>query len=402
MGVPADADWAPPSRVNGIRLGMRGTDSRTLVLDEAVVPEGNEWLPPGAFDQAATRWPYFYMTLSFAYLGLMRGVLDATAAYLRGDGGGGPARRDHPIKQQGWAQMNLTCTTGPSRSHTGCWASAASIPGAEQVRRAWSSVVTVMEGAPAMASAGPPGVRRAAACCGRHTWSRPTATPAAGPRCFPGAWRCASSASAAPASTPNRTKHRPDQSTPDRPTGVTPAAVRGTFRGRTFTVFATTRGACHDRLGSSPRPLARPPRSGPRQVPARPVWPIKGTSHCVCVFTLGYDRSMVPAPGGIPPRRTARHPGLLRHRRHTSRAGTTMPPAWSSATCRCTASLCRCLPGRRCAGRWPTGRPSATAPRSASSSRPTCSAAAWRPPGPTTRRGRWSTAPVSPARTPPA
>ena len=23
----------------------------------------------------------------------------------------------------------------------------------------------------------------------------------------------------------------------------------------------------------------------------------KGTSHCVCVFALGYDRSMVPAPG---------------------------------------------------------------------------------------------------------
>ena len=45
MGVPAGApgatiegDWDP--------LGMRGTDSRTLVLDEAVVPSGNEWLPP--------------------------------------------------------------------------------------------------------------------------------------------------------------------------------------------------------------------------------------------------------------------------------------------------------------------------------------------------------------------
>ena len=68
MGVPAGAagatiegDWDP--------LGMRGTDSRTLVLDQAVVPANNEWLPPGAFDQAATRWPYFYMTLSFAYLG---------------------------------------------------------------------------------------------------------------------------------------------------------------------------------------------------------------------------------------------------------------------------------------------------------------------------------------------
>ena len=152
MGVPADApgatiegDWDP--------LGMRGTDSRTLVLDEAVVPESNEWLPPGAFDQAATRWPYFYMTLSFAYLGLMRGVLDATAAYLRGDGGGGRARRDHPIKQQGWAQMNLIYDRAQSLTYR-VLAECGVDPGADQVRRAWSSVVTVMEGAPAVASLG--------------------------------------------------------------------------------------------------------------------------------------------------------------------------------------------------------------------------------------------------------
>ena len=152
MGVPADApgatiegDWDP--------LGMRGTDSRTLVLDEAVVPEDNEWLPPGAFDQAATRWPYFYMTLSFSYLGLMRGVLDATGAYLRGDGGRGPARRDHPIKQQGWAQMNLLYDRAQSLTYR-VLAECGVDPGTDQVRRAWSSVVTVMEGAPAVASLG--------------------------------------------------------------------------------------------------------------------------------------------------------------------------------------------------------------------------------------------------------
>ncbi|MYE08205.1 MAG: acyl-CoA dehydrogenase [Acidimicrobiaceae bacterium] len=152
MGVPADTpgatiegDWDP--------LGMRGTDSRTLVLDEAVVPDNNEWLPPGAFDQAATRWPYFYMTLSFAYLGLMRGILDATAAYLRGDGGGGPARRDHPVKQQGWAQMNLLYDRAQSLTYR-VLAECGIDPSTDQVRRAWSSVVTVMEGAPAVASLG--------------------------------------------------------------------------------------------------------------------------------------------------------------------------------------------------------------------------------------------------------
>ena len=165
MGVPADApgatiegEWDP--------LGMRGTDSRTLVLDEAVVPEGNEWLPPGAFDQAATRWPYFYMTLSFAYLGLMRGVLDATAAYLRGDGGSGLGRRDHPIKQQGWAQMNLLYDRAQSLTYR-VLAECGIDPGPDQVRRAWSSVVTVMEGAPAVASL-------ALQVCGGRSMLRPS------------------------------------------------------------------------------------------------------------------------------------------------------------------------------------------------------------------------------------
>ena len=165
MGVPADAqgatiqgEWDP--------LGMRGTDSRTLVLDDAVVPTENEWLPPGVFDQAAARWPYFYMTLSFAYLGLMRGILDATAAYLRGDGGGGPARRDHPIKQQGWAQMNLIYDRAQSLTYR-VLGECGVDPGAEQVRRAWSSVVTVMEGAPAVAS-------RALQVCGGRSMLRPS------------------------------------------------------------------------------------------------------------------------------------------------------------------------------------------------------------------------------------
>ena len=167
MGVPADA---PGATIDGEwdPLGMRGTDSRTLVLDDAVVPTGNEWLPPGTFDQAAARWPYFYMTLSFAYLGLMRGVLDATGAYLRGEGRGssGPARRDHPIKQQGWAQMNLLYDRAQSLTYR-VLAECGVDPSSDQVRRAGSSVVTVMEGAPALASL-------ALQVCGGRSMLRPS------------------------------------------------------------------------------------------------------------------------------------------------------------------------------------------------------------------------------------
>lgn len=149
LGVPADGDGV---RIEGDwdPLGMRATDSRNLIMDDVFVPEGNEWIPPGLFDQAAERWPYFYMTLSFAYMGLMRGVMDETAAYLIGDGGP-TARRDHPIKQQGWAEMNLIY----ERAQALCYrvlGEAGVDPNPAAVRRAWSSMVTTMEGAAELAS----------------------------------------------------------------------------------------------------------------------------------------------------------------------------------------------------------------------------------------------------------
>lgn len=149
LGVPADADgvvieggWDP--------LGARATDSRNLVMTDAFVPAEHEWIPPGLFDQAADRWPYFYMTLSFAYMGLMRAIIDETAAYLIGDGSPG-GRRDHPIKQQGWAEMNLVY----ERAQALCYrvlAESGPDPSPAAVRRAWTSMVTTMEGAPEIAS----------------------------------------------------------------------------------------------------------------------------------------------------------------------------------------------------------------------------------------------------------
>jgi alkylation response protein AidB-like acyl-CoA dehydrogenase len=84
LGVPADApgvsivdDWDP--------LGMRGTVSRTLLMDGAFVPADNEWLPAGMYNQAADRYPWLFLSLCPSYLGLTGGVLDTTRAYLRGE-----------------------------------------------------------------------------------------------------------------------------------------------------------------------------------------------------------------------------------------------------------------------------------------------------------------------------
>ena len=149
LGVAADSDGL---HIEGEwdSLGMRATDSRNLVLEDVFVPAEREWIPTGMFDQAAARWPYFFMTLSFAYLGLMGAIMEAAAEYLIGDGGT-TARRSNPIKQQGWAEMNLIY----DRAQALCYrvlAESGVDPEPDAVRRAWSSMVSTMDGAPQLAS----------------------------------------------------------------------------------------------------------------------------------------------------------------------------------------------------------------------------------------------------------
>ena len=149
LGVPANSegveivgDWDP--------LGMRGTDSRDLVLTKAFVPEDNEVLPPGVFDAMAQRFPYFYMTLSFSYLGLMRAILDLTRQYLRGELGV-ESRRDNHVKQSGWAEMQMIYDKAQSLIYR-VLGEASVDPTPIALRRAWTATVAVMEGAPEMAS----------------------------------------------------------------------------------------------------------------------------------------------------------------------------------------------------------------------------------------------------------
>ncbi|WP_428116098.1 acyl-CoA dehydrogenase family protein [Candidatus Poriferisodalis sp.] len=149
LGVPADSDgveivgdWDP--------LGMRGTDSRTLLMDNVFVPAANEVLPPGMFNAMVSRFPQFYMSLSFSYLGLMRAILDTTRTYLRGESGV-KASRDHPIKQTGWAQLQLIYDRAQALTYR-VLTEVCADPDPEQLRRAQVATVTTMESAPEMAS----------------------------------------------------------------------------------------------------------------------------------------------------------------------------------------------------------------------------------------------------------
>ena len=137
LGVPADAegasiegDWDP--------LGMRGTDSRDLILTDAFVPDDHEVLPPGVFDAMVQRFPYFYMTLSFTYLGLMRAILDLTGEYLRGEHGVA-SRRDNHVKQAGWAEMQMIYDKAQSLMYR-VLTEAAVDPTKAALRRAWSTM----------------------------------------------------------------------------------------------------------------------------------------------------------------------------------------------------------------------------------------------------------------------
>jgi alkylation response protein AidB-like acyl-CoA dehydrogenase len=152
LGVPADAegvttvdDWDP--------LGMRGTVSRTLLMDDVFVPAGNEWLPAGMYNQAAERYPWLFLSLCPSYLGLSQGVLDTTRSYLRGElpGQATGARRDHPMKQVGWANMQLRHQQARALLYRAI-DEATLDPSEDDLVLGWSAAYTVMEHAAEVAS----------------------------------------------------------------------------------------------------------------------------------------------------------------------------------------------------------------------------------------------------------
>lgn len=140
-GVEIVDDWDP--------LGMRGTVSRTLLLKDVFVPFDDEVMPGGMYDQAANRYPYLFMSLAPSYLGLTKGILDFTQAYLRGEMPGaakGTGRKDNPIKQMGWAEMQIKYEQSKALLNS-VVDSAHLDPTEDDMVAAWAAVYTVMENA---------------------------------------------------------------------------------------------------------------------------------------------------------------------------------------------------------------------------------------------------------------
>lgn len=82
-GLSVTGSWDP--------LGMRGTNSRDLVLKDVFVTEDDLMMPRGIFIKTLPHWPHMMATLSPTYMGVAQGAFDFTVAYLRGEVPGQPA-----------------------------------------------------------------------------------------------------------------------------------------------------------------------------------------------------------------------------------------------------------------------------------------------------------------------
>lgn len=98
-GLEVRGEWDP--------LGMRGTNSRDLVLKDVFVTEDDLMMPPGIFIKTMPHWPHLMATLSPTYMGVAQGAYDFTVAYLRGEVPGQPPadRRMYTTKRLAVAQM---------------------------------------------------------------------------------------------------------------------------------------------------------------------------------------------------------------------------------------------------------------------------------------------------------
>ena len=152
LAVPADAagvqvvgDWDA--------LGMRGTVSRTLLLDDVFVPDEARLMPEGLYWQAATRYPHMYATLTPTYMGIAQAACDFTVAYLRGEVPGTPSvkRRMYPTKQMAVAEMRVRLEQ--TRALFLASAREARVdPDADARMRLYAAHYTVMENAHALAA----------------------------------------------------------------------------------------------------------------------------------------------------------------------------------------------------------------------------------------------------------
>src|SRR6266849_11049559 len=101
-GVSFPGDWDP--------MGMRGTVSRDMLLQDVYVPDDGEVLPPGLFGAMYNAFPQLSpLTFCATFLGLMQAAYDGALAYLTGHMAGSPGlHTEAAVKGHAVAEMLFT------------------------------------------------------------------------------------------------------------------------------------------------------------------------------------------------------------------------------------------------------------------------------------------------------
>ncbi len=138
-GLSIVGDWDP--------LGMRGTVSRDLILNDVFVSEADLMMPAGVFVKTLPHWPAMMATLTPAYMGVAQSAYDFTVAYLRGELPGQPPvdRRVYPTKRATVARMYLKITEMRTL-WTSAFFEAKPFPSKAEVMRLYAAQYAVMEG----------------------------------------------------------------------------------------------------------------------------------------------------------------------------------------------------------------------------------------------------------------
>ena len=144
-GLTVKGEWDP--------LGMRGTNSRDLILKEVFVTKDDLLMPRGIFGKTLPNWPHMMATLSPTYMGVAQGAYDFTIAYLKGQVPGQP-----PIDRRMYATKRVAVSKMYARlaNMRALWwqafSEAKGMPSRAEVMRMYAAQYNVMEGAQEMAA----------------------------------------------------------------------------------------------------------------------------------------------------------------------------------------------------------------------------------------------------------
>ena len=135
-GVSFPGDWDP--------MGMRGTVSRDMLLQDVFVPDDGEVLPPGLFGAMYNAFPQLSpLTFCATLLGLMQAAYDGAVAYLTGQMAGAPGlHTEAAVKGHAVAEMLFALEAARALYYRAISEARVNAP-AEALQRARAAHVTV-------------------------------------------------------------------------------------------------------------------------------------------------------------------------------------------------------------------------------------------------------------------